>query len=78
MPADAQVAWDESQAAGDEWPAAQVARDEWLDALIARSPLMADMAMRRHWRRLVPRLPTAARFELASVLLDAERAWQTD
>ena len=55
----------------------EVGRDEWLDALIARSPLMADAAMPRHWRRLVAWLPTAARFELASVLLDAERACQT-
>jgi hypothetical protein len=51
-------------------------RDE-LEALIARSPLLPDAALRRHWRRLVPWLPPAARDELADILLDVEHACQT-
>jgi hypothetical protein len=46
----------------------------WLRELVNRSPLLADPALRRHWRRLIPWLPTQARYELAAVLLDAERA----
>ncbi len=56
---------------------AQAARDERLDALIARSPVLADAALRRHWRRLVPWLPAAARDELADILLDVEQACRT-
>jgi hypothetical protein len=49
----------------------------WLDGLIARSPALADAALRRHWRRLVPWLPPAARDELADILLEFEQTCQT-
>ena len=52
-------------------------QDAWLDGLIARSPALADATLRRHWRRLVPWLPPAAREELADILLDLEHACQT-
>jgi hypothetical protein len=55
----------------------EVARDDWLAALIARSPVLTDLQVRRHWQRLVPWLPTAAREELAGILLDVEQACQT-
>jgi hypothetical protein len=48
--------------------------DAWLRALVDRSPLIPDAAVRRHWRRLIPWLPTAARYELAAILLDVEHA----
>jgi hypothetical protein len=48
--------------------------DLWLRKLVERSPLLADRALRRHWRNLIPWLPIAARYELAAVLLDFERA----
>ena len=48
--------------------------DAWLEALVERSPLLPDAALRRHWRLLVPWLPVAARYELAAILLDIERA----
>jgi hypothetical protein len=44
----------------------------WLDALVVRSALMPDATFREHWRRLIPWLPTGARYELAATLLDAE------
>jgi hypothetical protein len=50
--------------------------DAWLEGLIARSPALADGAVRRHWRRLVPWLPAAAREELADILLEFEQACQ--
>jgi hypothetical protein len=49
----------------------------WLTALVARSALLPDPQLRAHWQRVVPWLPTAARYELAATLLDAER-WLTD
>jgi hypothetical protein len=58
-------------------PEPQLARDAQLDALIARSPLLPDPALRRHWRRLAPWLPQAARDELVGILLDVEQTWQT-
>jgi len=57
---------------------ALVERDDWLEMLIGRSPVLADAAIRRHWRRLVPWLPPAARYELASILLEVEHACQTE
>jgi hypothetical protein len=45
---------------------------EWLRALLRRSPLLPEAALRRHWQHLVPWLPTAARYELAAILLDVE------
>jgi hypothetical protein len=48
-----------------------------IDALIARSPVLADPALKRHWRRLAPWLPPAARAELSDILLDVEQACRT-
>jgi hypothetical protein len=48
--------------------------DDWLRALIERSALLPDAAINRHWRSLVPWLPTQARYELAAILLDVELA----
>lgn len=49
--------------------------DEWLRVLVERSPLLPDAALRAHWRRVIPWLPTAARYELAAILtpLDVDR-----
>jgi hypothetical protein len=58
-------------------PEQQVERDDWLIGLIASSPVLADDALRRHWQRLVPCLPPAARYELAGILLDVEQACET-
>jgi hypothetical protein len=44
----------------------------WLNALVARSPLLPEPRLRSHWRRLIPWLPTAARYELAATLLEVE------
>jgi hypothetical protein len=49
--------------------------DDWLRALIDRSPVLADAAIKRHWRTLVPWLPTQARYKLAAILLDVELAF---
>jgi hypothetical protein len=49
----------------------------WLSALVARSALLPEARLRAHWQRLIPWLPTAARYELAATLLDAER-WLTE
>jgi hypothetical protein len=48
--------------------------DLWLRELVERSALLADRALRRHWRHVIPWLPTPARYELAATLLDFERA----
>jgi hypothetical protein len=48
--------------------------DEWLGELIDRSPVLPDATLRRHWRTVVPWLTTAARYELAAILLDVEHA----
>jgi hypothetical protein len=48
--------------------------DDWLRALIDRSVVLPDPALKRHWRTLVPWLPTQARYELAAILLDVELA----
>jgi hypothetical protein len=55
----------------------ELGRDDWLAALIARSPVMADGEVRRHWQRLVPWLPAAAREELSGILLEVEEACRT-
>jgi hypothetical protein len=44
----------------------------WLAELVRRSVLVPRDAQ-RHWRRLIPYLTTAQRYELAATLLDAER-----
>jgi hypothetical protein len=44
----------------------------WLRQLIDRSPLLPDAALRRHWREVIPFLPTASRYELAAILVDVE------
>jgi hypothetical protein len=44
----------------------------WLAALAAHSPLIPESAQRAHWQRLIPLLPTPARYELAAALLDVE------
>jgi hypothetical protein len=44
----------------------------WLHALVARSALLPDPALRKHWQRLIPWLPKAARYELAATLLEVE------
>jgi hypothetical protein len=60
-----------------EAPDAQYTEANSLDALIARSPVLADPALKRHWRRLAPWLPPAARAELSDILLDVEQACRT-
>jgi hypothetical protein len=52
--------------------------DAWLAALIERSALLPEPGLRRHWRRVLPWLSTAARYELAAILLDSEHAVQCD
>jgi hypothetical protein len=47
-------------------------KDAWLRALVDRSPLLADRKLRQHWRVVIPWLPTAARYELAAILLEIE------
>ena len=46
--------------------------DAWLGKLIGRSPLVPDASLRRHWRRVIPSLPIALRYELAAILLEIE------
>jgi hypothetical protein len=48
--------------------------DTWLQDLVQRSSLLPETALRRHWQSVVPWLPIAARYELAAILLDIERA----
>ena len=45
----------------------------WLSELVDASVLLPDPKLRAHWQRLIPWLPSAARYELAATLLDAER-----
>jgi hypothetical protein len=47
--------------------------DGWLNELVGRSTLLAEPSLRRHWQRLIPWLPTPARYELAAILLDFEQ-----
>ena len=51
--------------------------DAWLTALVDRSPLLPDAVLRAHWRRVIPWLSAAARYELAAILVDLERACAT-
>jgi hypothetical protein len=46
--------------------------DRWLKQLIDRSPLLPEASLRRHWRSVIPLLPTALRYELAAILLEVE------
>jgi hypothetical protein len=46
--------------------------DDWLTKLIERSPLVPEASLRRHWRRVIPLLPIALRYELAAILVDVE------
>jgi hypothetical protein len=46
--------------------------DDWLKKLVDRSPLLPDVSLRRHWRTVIPALPTALRYELAAILLEVE------
>jgi hypothetical protein len=48
--------------------------DRWLQQLVERSPVLPDRALRRHWQRVIPWLPMAARYELAAILLDIDRS----
>jgi hypothetical protein len=69
--------------AGATAPAASVnagspENEAWLRALIERSALLPEPGLRRHWRRVLPWLPTAARYELAAILLDTEHALVCD
>jgi len=48
--------------------------DAWLQGLVDRSPVLADAVLRAHWRRLIPWLSSATRYELAAILLDIEHA----
>jgi len=50
----------------------------WLAALVDHSPLLPEPALRTHWRSLIPWLGSAARYELAATLLDAERLLPDD
>jgi hypothetical protein len=54
-------------------PEASPENANWLKELVTRSALLPDPRLRAHWQRIVPWLPTAARYELAATLLDAER-----
>jgi hypothetical protein len=51
--------------------------DAWLRGLVDRAPLLPDAVLRRHWRRVIPWLPVAARYELAAVLLEVEHALES-
>jgi hypothetical protein len=46
--------------------------DTWLKQLVDRTPLLPDPSLRRHWRRVIPFLPTALRYELAAILVEVE------
>jgi len=46
----------------------------WLGALVRRSPLLPEAALRAHWLVLIDKLPPAARYELAGILMDVELA----
>jgi hypothetical protein len=52
--------------------------DAWLRSLIDRSPLLCEHGIRREWRRLVPWMDVAARYELAAILLEVEHAISCD
>jgi hypothetical protein len=46
----------------------------WLCALVARSSLLPEPRLQKHWQRVIPWLPTAARYELAATLLGVEQS----
>jgi hypothetical protein len=50
------------------------ASDAWLGTMLDRSPLLPDASLRKNWRRVLPHLPIAARYELAAVLLEVEQS----
>jgi hypothetical protein len=52
--------------------------DAWLRGLVDRSPVLPDVVLRRHWRRVIPWLPIAARYELAAILLEVEHTLQPE
>ncbi len=54
--------------------AASPESDDWLRTVVQGSPLLPDAALRRHWHTVIPWLPTAARYELAAILLEVEHA----
>lgn len=56
------------------WPE----NDDWLRKVVDRSPLLPDAVLRRHWQRVIPWLPIAARYELAAILLEVEHGLQCD
>jgi hypothetical protein len=56
----------------------QPENDAWLRALVDRSPMLPDEVLRRHWRRVIPWLPIAARYELAAILLEVEHTLQCE
>ena len=47
---------------------------EWLAALVERSPVLPEAALREHWKKVIPWLPTPLRYELAGILMDVELA----
>ena len=49
--------------------------NRWLRGLVQHSPLLADAALRRHWMQLISWLPVSARYELAAILIDVDRAF---
>jgi hypothetical protein len=51
---------------------------DWLARLLDRSPLGLDATVRGHWRRLLPWLSADARYELAAILRELERAVDED
>ena len=57
---------------------AEAAPDEpdWLREAVRRSPLLPERALRWHWERVIPFLPTAERYALAAILLEVEHACQ--
>jgi hypothetical protein len=52
--------------------------DAWLTQLVERSPLLPEASIRGHWRRVIPSLPTALRYELAAILLRVEHTLPCD
>jgi hypothetical protein len=50
----------------------------WLSALVERSALLPDPQLQRHWRRVLPWLSRAQRYELAATLLSMEQVVRDD
>jgi hypothetical protein len=53
---------------------ASLEQDRTLVALLSRTPLLPDPLLRKHWQRVIAWLPSAAKHELAEILLAAEEA----